>query len=89
MDLAYFQLFYEVNNFSCKLLRCILLLEKKALVDMWTVEELSSVYSSHWLGDREPLLPPRRPWQPVSVSVPSIAWPFTKKEANAHLLSPW
>lgn len=34
MDLAYFQLFYEVNNFSCKLLRCILLLEKKALVDM-------------------------------------------------------
>lgn len=34
MGLAYFQLFYEVNNFSCKLLRCILLLEKKALVDI-------------------------------------------------------
>ena len=34
MGLAYFQLFYEVNNFSCKLLRCILMLEKKALVDI-------------------------------------------------------
>lgn len=35
------------NNFAPKLLRYILLLEKKALVEMLNIGELSSVYSSY------------------------------------------
>lgn len=39
------------NNFTPKLLRYILLLEKKALVEMLNIGELSSVYSSYLLRE--------------------------------------
>lgn len=46
------------NNFAPKLLRYILLLEKKALVEMLNIGEVSSVYSSHLLREWEPLMFP-------------------------------
>lgn len=39
------------NNFAPKLLRYTLLLEKKALVEMLNIGELSSVYSSYLLRE--------------------------------------
>lgn len=39
------------NNFASKLLRYILLLEKKALVKMLNIGELSAVYFSYLLRE--------------------------------------